>query len=92
VQVPAQAVTTASDGTTTVLVSTDGSTTNTKDRTVTTGITSNGMIEIKSGLTAGEQVVVRRGFGPGANRTGAGAAPGGAGSTPSPSTTAGGGK
>jgi multidrug efflux pump subunit AcrA (membrane-fusion protein) len=74
-----------------VLVGTDGSTTNTKERTVTTGTTSNGMIEIKSGLSDGEQVVVRRGFGPGGNRA-AGTTTGGGGAPTSPSTTTGGGK
>ncbi|MGZ4694958.1 MAG: RND transporter, partial [Acidimicrobiales bacterium] len=87
VQVPSLAITTAADGTTTVLVSTDGSTTNTKQRTVATGTTSNGMTEIRSGLADGEQVVVRRGFGPGGARAAAGGAPTGS----SPSTTAGGG-
>ena len=61
--VPVRAVTTT-NGTSTVEVSSGGGT---ESRTVTTGITANGMVQITSGLSAGEQVVVR---GPGGqNRT-----------------------
>ena len=56
VQVPALAVTTT-NGTSTVTVSADG----TKEtRTVTTGLRSGTMVEITSGLAAGEQVVITR--------------------------------
>jgi len=90
-QVPARAITTASDGTTTVLVSTDGSTTNTKQVTVVTGINSGGQIQITSGLAEGDQVVVRRGFGGGGGTGGAGTgAGGGTRGTPSSTTQAGG--
>ena len=54
VQVPSLAVTTA-EGTATVTVRTDGGD---EERTVETGLTSGTMVEITSGLTAGEQVVV----------------------------------
>jgi multidrug efflux pump subunit AcrA (membrane-fusion protein) len=54
VQVPAMAVTTA-DGTSTVTVRSDEGD---EERTVDTGLTSGTMIEITSGLEAGEQVVV----------------------------------
>jgi multidrug efflux pump subunit AcrA (membrane-fusion protein) len=56
---------TNSNGTSTVTVSNNGKQ---KTRTVTTGLTSGGMVEITSGLRAGEQVVLSR---PGA-RFGAG--------------------
>ena len=55
VQVPAFAVSTASDGTSTVKVKTAGGT---KTRTVTTGLTSDAMVQITSGLEAGESVVI----------------------------------
>ena len=65
---------------------------------VVTGLTSNGMVQITSGLRAGEQVVVTRGgFGgpggggapPGAGTGGApSGAPNGASSGPTPSTSA----
>jgi macrolide-specific efflux system membrane fusion protein len=58
VQVPSQAVTT-SNGTSTVTVSADGTT---ETRTVTTGLTADGMTEITSGLRVGEQVEVTRRF------------------------------
>ena len=64
VQVPFQAVTTTNSGST-VQVSTNGTTDSTTTRTVTTGLTSGGMVQITSGLTAGEQVVVTRGGFPG---------------------------
>ena len=54
VQVPAMAVTTA-DGTSTVTVRSDDGD---EERTVDTGLTSGSMVEITSGLEAGEQVVV----------------------------------
>jgi hypothetical protein len=60
VEVPAQAVTTTNSGST-VQVSTDGTTDNTETRTVKTGLTSGGEVQITSGLAAGEQVVVTRG-------------------------------
>ena len=56
VQVPAFAVTTT-NGTATVTVSADGKK---ETRAVTTGLTSGGMVEITSGLAAGEQVVIAR--------------------------------
>ena len=55
VQVPALAVATATDGTSTVEVETDGGT---ETRTVTTGLTSGTMVQITEGLRAGESVVV----------------------------------
>jgi multidrug efflux pump subunit AcrA (membrane-fusion protein) len=57
VEVPALAVT-STNGTSSVLVSTDGTATATERRTVTTGASAGGMVEITSGLQAGEQVVV----------------------------------
>jgi multidrug efflux pump subunit AcrA (membrane-fusion protein) len=57
VMVPVRAVTTAQDGTRTVELSTDGTVNHTKTVTVTTGTTSNGMIEIRSGLQVGDKVV-----------------------------------
>jgi multidrug efflux pump subunit AcrA (membrane-fusion protein) len=53
-QVPARAVT-ATNGTPTVTVRHNGQN---ETRTVKTGLTANGMVEITSGLTEGEQVVV----------------------------------
>jgi multidrug efflux pump subunit AcrA (membrane-fusion protein) len=81
VEVPTLAVTTAG-GTSSVLVSKDGSTTGTERRTVTTGATAGGMVEITSGLQAGEQVVVEvpsfaGGRGTGAGGTGNGFGTGG---------------
>ena len=75
--VPFRAVTTT-NGTSTVEVS-NGSSTET--RTVTTGLTVGGMVQITDGLSAGDQVVVR---GPGGGRTttqgsGTGTEPGGTG-------------
>jgi multidrug efflux pump subunit AcrA (membrane-fusion protein) len=73
VQVPTLAVTTT-DGEATVTVDSDGSR---QTRTVTTGLSSGGMVEITSGLEAGEQVVVSR---PGAGQgggNGGGGPPGG---------------
>jgi multidrug efflux pump subunit AcrA (membrane-fusion protein) len=55
VQVPALAVTTT-NGTSTVTVSVNGKE---QTRPVTTGLTSNGMVQITSGLQEGEQVVLR---------------------------------
>jgi multidrug efflux pump subunit AcrA (membrane-fusion protein) len=57
VMVPVRAVTSAQDGTRTVQLSTDGTIDHTKTVTVTTGTTSNGMIEIRSGLQVGDKVV-----------------------------------
>lgn len=55
VQVPAFAVSTATDGTSTVKVKTKSGT---ETRTVTTGLTSGTMVQITSGLEAGESVVI----------------------------------
>lgn len=55
VQVPAFAVTTGTDGTSTVQVKTA---TGTETRTVTTGLTSGTMVQITEGLDAGETVVL----------------------------------
>ena len=61
--VPQRAVTTAADGTSTVVLSVDGSTTNTRVVTVTTGASGGGQIEIRSGLRRNEQIVVPGGIG-----------------------------
>ena len=55
VQVPSFAVSTGTDGTSTVEVKTDGGT---ETRTVTTGLTSGSMVQITEGLDAGETVVI----------------------------------
>jgi macrolide-specific efflux system membrane fusion protein len=55
VQVPAFAVTTNTDGTSSVKVKTDSGT---ETRTVTTGLTSGTMVQITDGLEAGESVVI----------------------------------
>ena len=55
VQVPSRAVT-ASDGTSTVTVRKDDG--DDETRTVTTGLTADGMVQITDGLEAGEQVVI----------------------------------
>ena len=55
IQVPAFAVSTASDGTSTLKVKTAGGT---ETRTVTTGLTSGNLVQITSGLKAGESVVI----------------------------------
>lgn len=55
VQVPAFAVSTATDGTSTVEVKTESGT---ETRTVTTGLTSGTMVQITEGLSAGESVVI----------------------------------
>lgn len=60
VQVPARAVTTT-DGSSTVTVRTDGGD---EERTVTTGLTADGMVQIIDGLSAGEQVVIAAPTGP----------------------------
>jgi multidrug efflux pump subunit AcrA (membrane-fusion protein) len=58
-QVPVRAVTTATDGTTTVEVAVDGTADGKSEtRTVKTGLTSDGNIEITKGLEAGEKVIV----------------------------------
>ncbi|HWJ64896.1 MAG TPA: hypothetical protein VNS19_23195, partial [Acidimicrobiales bacterium] len=49
------AVSTGTDGTSTVEVKTDGGT---ETRTVTTGLTSGSMVQITEGLDAGETVVI----------------------------------
>jgi multidrug efflux pump subunit AcrA (membrane-fusion protein) len=70
VQVPSFAVSTSTDGTSTVTVLASGKE---QTRTVTTGLTSGAMVQITSGLKAGEQVVLS--FpGAGANRAGSGGA------------------
>ena len=56
--VPTRAVTTAADGSSTVELSVDGSTTNTKVVSVTTGTSGGGQIEIRAGLKRGDKVVV----------------------------------
>ena len=70
-QVPARAVTTT-NGASTVKVRNKG---RTETRTVKTGLTANGMVEITDGLKEGEQVVIDlpTAFG----GSGGGAAPGG---------------
>jgi hypothetical protein len=82
-QVPARAVT-ATNGASTVTVRRNG---RDETRTVKTGLTANGMVEITAGLKEGDQVVVRlpagfRGQGagtaPGAQRLPSGAGPAGA--------------
>jgi macrolide-specific efflux system membrane fusion protein len=68
-QVPIRAVTTA-DGVSKVTVAIDGSAAGTTEtRTVKTGLTANGMVEITKGLKAGEHVIVESPavFGGGAN-------------------------
>ncbi len=55
VQVPSFAVTTNTDGTSSVQVKTDSGT---ETRTVTTGLTSGTMVQITDGLEAGESVVI----------------------------------
>lgn len=55
VQIPSFAVTTNTDGTSTVEVKTDGGT---ETRTVTTGLTSGTMVQITEGLEEGETVVI----------------------------------
>jgi macrolide-specific efflux system membrane fusion protein len=57
-QVPVMAVTDDGDGST-VTVTKDGKE---EERVVTTGFSSGGMIEIKSGLEEGEQVVISFGI------------------------------
>lgn len=57
-QLPVRAISTSSDGTTTVQLSRNGSLTDTTRTVVTTGTVANGMVEIASGLKKGEQVVV----------------------------------
>ena len=54
VQVPALAVTTTPEGSTVSVVKDD----TTETRTVQVGITSAGMVQITSGLNAGEEVVI----------------------------------
>jgi multidrug efflux pump subunit AcrA (membrane-fusion protein) len=68
-QVPARAVTTT-NGTSTVTVRSNGQDTT---RTVKTGLTANGMVQITQGLKEGEQVVIQLPAG----LRGAGSAPGG---------------
>jgi multidrug efflux pump subunit AcrA (membrane-fusion protein) len=71
--VPLRAVS-AQSGTSTVTLSLDGTTSDTRTQTVTTGITSAGMVQITSGLAAGDRVVVTAPAaftrGTGTNRTG----------------------
>lgn len=89
VQVPSQAVTTDADGSS-VQLSTDGTADHTETRTVTTGITASGMVQITAGLNAGDKVVVTQFRPPGL--TGGGQAPtqnpaGGAGQRPAGAPT-----
>lgn len=67
IQVPSFAVTTNTDGTSSVKVKTDDGT---ETRTVTTGLTSGTMVQITEGLDEGETVVIELGGRGGANRTG----------------------
>ena len=71
VQVPTLAISTGTDGGSTVTVSKDGKE---ETRTVTTGLVSGAMTQITSGITEGETVVLALpgGFGGGGNRTGTG--------------------
>ena len=55
VQIPTLAVTRAADGSSTVVVSANGKK---STRTIQVGVTSNGLVQVTSGLQAGEQVVV----------------------------------
>jgi len=93
IQVPAQAVTNQ-EGASTVVVRTDGGD---ETRTVETGVTSGGMVQITSGLEAGEQVVLTLATGvpagSGEDGDGGGGDPGGGGGgfTPPPGFTPGGG-
>lgn len=57
-QLPVRAVTVAPDGTSTVQLSRNGSLTATVTTVVTTGTVASGMVEIRSGLRKGDQVVV----------------------------------
>ena len=78
-QVMSRAVTTT-DGTSTVTVALEGTTTGpTEERTVTTGETSGGMVEITSGLEPGDSVLVKApSFGPGGGSPPGGQLPTGA--------------
>jgi macrolide-specific efflux system membrane fusion protein len=76
-QIPLQAVT-PSNGRSTVVVAKGGTTSGrTETRTVTTGLTANGMVEIKSGLKDGDSVIVRSLTGLGGTGTGSGTNGGG---------------
>lgn len=78
VQVPVQAVTTGTDGTSTVQVATDGTVDGAVEiRTVETGDTSGRMIEIVSGLSVGEQIIVEMPGFAGGGQTGIGGQTGG---------------
>ena len=77
VQLPVDAVTNGTDGTT-VTVAVDGTLDGaTEQRTIETGETSGTMIEISSGLEPGDRVVVERRIGGGPSRGNGGAFPGG---------------
>jgi membrane fusion protein, macrolide-specific efflux system len=76
-QIPLQAVT-PTNGRSTVVVAKDGTTSGrTETRTVTTGLTANGMVEIKSGLKDGDSVIVPSRTGLGGTGTGSGTNGGG---------------
>ncbi len=86
--VPSAAVTTASDGTSTVtLIAADGTKTETA---VTVGETSDNLTEITDGLAVGDEVLVAS-FTPGSGNQGTGGFPGGDGTFPTDGTFPGGG-
>ena len=90
IQVPAQAVANDGDASTVVVRTDDGDET----RTVETGVTSGGMVQITSGIEAGEQVVITLATGVptgGDNDGDGGLGGGGGGFTPPPGFTPGGG-
>lgn len=72
VQVPSMAVTTGTDGTSTVTVQTDDGT---EERTVEIGLTDGSMVQITSGLEAGESVVITAPTGGPGGSTDTGSAP-----------------
>ncbi len=89
IQVPVQAVSRRTDGGSTVVVRTDSGD---ETRTVETGITSDGMVQITSGLEAGEQVVITLATGvPTGGQGGNGGGGGNGGFTPPDGFTPGGG-
>jgi macrolide-specific efflux system membrane fusion protein len=90
IQVPAQAVTNQEGASTVVVRTDDGDET----RTVETGVTSGGMVQVTSGLEAGEEVVITLATGvpAGGDGDGGGGGPGGGGGfSPPPGFTPGGG-
>jgi multidrug efflux pump subunit AcrA (membrane-fusion protein) len=90
IQVPAQAVTNQEGASTVVVRTDDGDET----RTVETGVTSGGMVQVTSRLEAGEEVVITLATGvpAGGDGDGGGGGPGGGGGfSPPPGFTPGGG-